>query len=1461
MRSFLDVRATRQNIYEDVLRAAQELEPTTDGQHTLRLTNPRYVDPEKYTRKQQKEALLLRETLGRRLKGTWELLGPDGQVLDRRDQIVASVPFMTHRGTFIYRGTEYQLRNQQRLRPGMFARRKANDELEVHANVLPSGGVSHHYLLNPAKRTFHLNIRQANLPLLPLLQAMGATDREMREAWGNEVYAANYAKANDASAIKKLAQRILSRDEQEGDEPTQRQRLVAAFARMQLDPDVNQRTLGKPFTGIDKDAILTATKKLLAINRGDRGPDGREIQPDNRDSLPFQQFLGPEDLFSERIRKDHGRLRRQLLRKMVQAGNLAKMPSGALTPQLEHVLLRSGLGQPIEEINTAELLDKLSSVTRMGEGSIQSLDAIPDEARDVHSSQFNVIDPIRTPESLRAGIDLYFSRAAMKGRDGKVYAPFRDLKTGQTVYKTPQEAADLTIATPDAFKWPSKRIPVIRGGELDYAPRDQVHLQMPSGEDLFSPVGNLVPIKSASKQHRMAMAARMLSQALPLVKPEAPLVQGAMPGSKGSRSFEEEYAKHMGAVFAEKNGRVANIKDGIIQLKFDDGGTDEVELYDHFPLNRKTFLHQTPLVRPGDVFTEGQPLARSNFTDKQGTTALGTNVNVAYWPYMGYVYEDAIVVSEDAAREKFASESAYPYELEIDDKTRTGKRDFIGTFPGKFDRAALTKLDDRGVVKVGETVEYGQPLILAAQERPEVANKIHKKRQAGFNDQSVLWDHHDRGLVTDVRWGKAGPVVIVKAVSSLQVGDKLSGRYGDKGVVAAILPTAKMPHDKSGRPFDVLLSPTGITSRTNESQVVEAILGKIARVTGKPIKVPDFEDIEDVTEWAHQQLRQKGLRSAEDLYWPEKERRVPNVLTGNRFMMKLHHTSESKLQARDSGAYSADETPAKGGASGSKRIALLDTNALLSHGAFETLRDAGAIRGQPNEEMWLTFLQGNGMLPPKVPRIYEKFIHYLKGSGINAVRQGTRTRFMAMTDRDVDELAGNRNLANAETVSFEKDMTPVPGGLFDSKLTGGHNSKTWTAIKLAEPMLNPVMEDPARYLLGLTKKELEGVIGGQHELPRYGSGPEALAKALDAIDVKRELNLARAAIKSGRASYRDQAVRKLGYLKAADKLGIHPRDWILHRAPVLPTLFRPVSVMGKSGIPLVSDPNYLYRELFQANDNLLDMKKDVGEEGTGPERLALYHAFKAVTGLGDPVHPKLVEKNVRGLLHSIFGGSSPKYSMLQRKLLSATVDQVGRGVVVPNPDYDIDTIGIPEDSAFDIYKKFVVRRLRRRGMNFTEALKAVKERTDLARSTLLEEMGERPVVMNRAPVLHKFGIMAFKPQLVKGSSVQVSPLIVKGYNMDFDGDAVQFHVPGSNEAKEEALERLLPSKNLLSTADFKRPMHVPGQEYLAGLFAATSPRLVSKRRPRIFRSRAEVLEAYKRNDIDATDRVDLYEER
>lgn len=1445
-REFGDVAATRSSIFDNALRSAQSIEPVKNDLYTLQLQNVAYTGPERFSKAEHKKAVLGGQSLARKMVGTWSLVdNKTQQPIASRTATLANVPYLTDSGTFVNKGVEYTLAHQMRLLPGVFTREKENGELEAHVNTLPGKGRSHRYYLDPKTGVFKMQIGQAKIPLTPLLKALGVQDKQLREAWGNDITAVNMQQG-DAGTLDKLYSRLVYSPDKNADQLTKIKAIAAELDKTELDSSVTQRTLGKPYSRLSTDAILDVTKKLLAVNR-------READSDDRDSMVFQSVYGPEDLISERFTKDRAVLRK-LLWKATGKKSLDNVPTGVFNKSLQAALLGSGLGSSLEEINPAEIFDHQNRVTRLGEGGIGSLDAVPAESRSVQPSHFGFIDYLRTPESGKVGVDMRFAIGARKAGKGlhTFVVPVTNTQTKKVEYKSPQDLADTPLAFPGQEDSTLPMIAVLNKGKIEYVPREDVKYTLPNMDNTFSALSNMVPMKSMMKGHRVIMGARMFTQALPLTNAEAPLVQSGL-ADDDSQSHEDQMGAKLGAIRADDAGRVLSVSPDEITIKTQSGEKKVIDLYNNMPFNRKTFWTQSAQVQPGDVVKPGQLLATSNFTDKNGAAAMGMNLRVAYLPFRGKNYEDASIISESAAK-RLTSEHMYQNEVEFDDNTHAGKKAFLSLFPGEYDKKVLANFGDNGAIKQGTEVKYGDPLILAAKKRETVYGKVHRGRAGSFSNETVTWDHHSPGIVTDVAQTKKGLSVVVKAKAPMEVGDKLTGRFGDKGVIAEIVPDDQMPTDSQGRPFEVLVSPLGLISRVNPSQVVEAALGKIAEKTGKPFKLKDFDNKRDLVQYALDELKKNGLSDTEDVTDPETGRKIKGVLTGNRFFMKLHHTAESKGQGRAMGSYTAEGTPAKGGSEGAKRVGMLDLGALLSHGAGSVIRDAKMVRGQANPDYWSQYMAGYDPPLPKVPHVYEKFVNQLKAAGVNAVRTGTKTHITAMTDDEALKLAEGREIENAETVNWNGNLKPVAGGLFDEKLTGGHSGNRWAKITLKEPMPNPVMEEPIRRLLGLTEKKFLDVLAGREKLGEK-TGPAAIQESLSRINLDKAIAQAREDIQSGRKVARDAAVRRLGYLKSAKDAGTHPKNWMMNVVPVLPPMFRPVSTMGPKKLPLVDDPNYLYKELFEANQVLKDSA--AAFEEYPDERLGLYKSLKGVVGLGAPQNPKNVERRVKGFLEKIFGGS-PKFGTMQRKLLSSTVDLVGRAVIAPNPDLDMDEVALPEDKAWEVYKPFVVRGLVRRGMPRMQALNAIEEKNKAAFDELNKQMTRRPIIINRAPVLHRYGVMAFHPRLTKNKVMEVSPVITKGFAADFDGDAMQYHVPSTDSAAEEALEKMLPSKNLFSAASFKAH-YLPNRDYQTGLYLASS-RIDKKSKPRVYRNRKDAIAAYRRGEISVDTPVHIVED-
>jgi DNA-directed RNA polymerase subunit beta' len=235
--------------------------------------------------------------------------------------------------------------------------------------------------------------------------------------------------------------------------------------------------------------------------------------------------------------------------------------------------------------------------------------------------------------------------------------------------------------------------------------------------------------------------------------------------------------------------------------------------------------------------------------------------------------------------------------------------------------------------------------------------------------------------------------------------------------------------------------------------------------------------------------------------------------------------------------------------------------------------------------------------------------------------------------------------------------------------------------------------------------------------------------------------------------------------------GIHPKDLVLTKFPVIPPVYRPVYPGPNGGPPMIADLNNLYKDLLMTNEALHELK-DFPDEHKEDLRKALHNAAGAVIGVCDPVNDKSKKQELKGGLTQLVGAKNSKEGFFHKKILYRTQDLTGRGTILPDPNLHVDECKIPEDMAKEMYKPFIVKRLVEAGLEPSKALKEANDHTEMAQKALKDEMEHRPLLLNRAPTLHKYGILAFKPQAVKGKSIFIPPLVISGFGADFDGDSV-----------------------------------------------------------------------------------------
>jgi hypothetical protein len=998
----------------------------------------------------------------------------------------------------------------------------------------------------------------------------------------------------------------------------------------------------------------------------------------------------------------------------------------------------------------------------------------------------------------------------------------------------------------------------ISGTEFKEVKDDEVDYELTSPNSFFGTHINLVPLQSSVAAPRVFYGSRFMNQAVPLAQAEKPWVQGLIDGE--DRTFEEYSGDHAGNVRSKVDGVISKINDHLVEVTDLNGEKHEYDLYKDFSFNRKTGISSKPLIKKGDQITSGQLLAHSNYTSDDGTLSLGTNARVGLIPYKGLSMDDAVVVSESFAK-RLTSEQLMTYNQDKGRDVKLGKNHFHTLFPDKFTKAQMDKLDDNGVVMPGAVLEEGDPIVLSTSPRiisssQQQLGKLSRHMLNSRRDSTQVWKYKVPGVVTEISNNRGDVKVNVKSQLPANPGDKMVFRAGQKGTISRIIPDEHMPRTEDGNPLEVLLNPLGIPSRVNNSAVYELLLGKIAAKTGNPYRLPQFNGEGDKWyDFVQGELDKHGIKSTERVFDPKDDRWINNPITvGNGYVLKLTHMSEGKLSGRGTGAYATgDQSPLKGGddVAQAKRLSGLETTALLSSGAYKTLKETATLTGTRNDAYWRLVRMGQNPEAPREPFAWNKFQALITGAGLHANPiTRDKLRLSPMTDKKLEALRPQEITKGGEFINM-KTMSPVDGGIFDNALA---TNNKWGVINLDFPVPNPAFETPILKLLGLTKKQMNAIMLGKEEINGQ-TGPEALKSALAAIDMDEMEDESLKIIQQRKKTKRPLAIQRLNYIRGLRKNEISPEELMVQKVPVIPTKFRPFSMVGETFV--AGDANALYTDLIDVKDVFKKTKATLGDEGAAENRMDVYNAVKAVYGYGEPVNAKNAERGFSGFLKQITG-DSPKFGWVNRKLLSKTKDLSGRGVITVDPELEMDEIGIPEKLAWRIYQPFIQRKLVRGGMAPAQAVLAIKDQTPQAKKAMELEMKDRPVMYSRAPVWHKFGVLGAWPRLIEGNNIAINPLVTKGLNADFDGDTANVHVPVMDDTVEEVTNKLMPSKMLFTIRNEEQVMAQPSQETLLGLFAAIRAKAKNKH---VFRTRAEAVAAIKSGKVDLSDEIEILGEK
>ncbi|MBE6101586.1 MAG: DNA-directed RNA polymerase subunit beta [Selenomonas ruminantium] len=753
----------------------------------------------------------------------------------------------------------------------------------------------------------------------------------------------------------------------------------------------------------------------------------------------------------------------------------------------------SQLSQFMDQHNPLSELTHKRRLSALGPGGL-SRERAGFEVRDVHNSHYGRMCPVESPEGPNIGLIGSLATYARVNQFGFMETPYRRVDkenhrvTDDVRYLTADEEDELVIAQAneplDENEWfINERVTARYNEETGLHGRDTVDYMDVSPRQVFSIATAMIPFLENDDANRALMGANMQRQAVPLLRTQAPLVGTGM---------EYKAACDSGVmILAKRAGTVEEVSADHIVIRTENGDRDRYKLQKFLRSNQGTCINQLPIVYKGDKVFEKQPIADGPATD-HGELALGYNIIVAYMPWEGYNYEDAILLSENLIkRDLYTSIHIEEYECDARD-TKLGPEEITRDIPNVAEEA-LKDLDDEGIISIGADVRPGDILVgkvtpkgeteLTAEER--LLRAIFGEKAREVRDTSLRVPHGEAGKIVDVKvFSRDNNDELPPGVNRLvrvyiaqkrkiSVGDKMSGRHGNKGVVSRIMRQEDMPFLPDGTPVDIMLNPLGVPSRMNIGQVLETHLGMACRNLGIQIKQGD-PTVEKRLRAAGYDFDKNGMpipdvagihiatpvfdgAGEEDVFGTIKASGLPEdgktilydgrtgepfenrVTVGCVYMLKLHHLVDDKIHARSTGPYSLVTQQPLGGKAqfGGQRFGEMEVWALEAYGAAYTLQEILTVKSDDvvgRVKAYESIVKGENIPESGVPESFKVLIKELQSIGLDIKVLNEDAKEIEITDdddEDINETAKKLDL-DVAGVDPNKEGAPVPGAGADS---------------------------------------------------------------------------------------------------------------------------------------------------------------------------------------------------------------------------------------------------------------------------------------------------------------------------------------------------------------------------------------------------------------------------------------------
>ncbi|WJY88921.1 DNA-directed RNA polymerase subunit beta [Corynebacterium confusum] len=1075
---------------EDIL---EELSPIEDysGNMSLSLSEPRF-EPVKNTVDECKEKDI---NYSAPLYVTAEFINNDTQEIKSQTVFIGDFPMMTDKGTFIVNGTERVVVSQLVRSPGVYFDQTIDKSTErpLHSvKVIPSRGAWLEFDVDK-RDTVGVRIdRKRRQPVTVLLKALGWSEEQIRERFGfSELMMSTLESDGVASTDEALLE--IYRKQRPGEQPTRelaQSLLDNSFFRAKrydLAKVGRYKVNRKLGLGGDHDGLMTLTEEDIAValeylvrlhvGEGEmKAPNGEmiSINTDDIDHFGNRRLRTVGELIQNQVRVGLSRMERVVRERMTTQDAESITPTSLINVRPVSAAIReffgtSQLSQFMDHNNSLSGLTHKRRLSALGPGGL-SRERAGIEVRDVHPSHYGRMCPVETPEGPNIGLIGSLASYARVNSFGFIETPYRKVVDGkvtdQVEYLTADEEDRFSIAQAEVEQDAEgnivgDRIEVRqRDGDIAVTDASGVDYVDVSPRQMVSVATAMIPFLEHDDANRALMGANMQRQAVPLVRSEAPYVGTGM---------EQRAAYDAGdLVITPKAGVVEDVTADLITIMDDEGQRDTYMLRKFERTNQGTNYNQTPLVSMGDRVEAGQVLADGPGTHN-GEMSLGRNLLVAFMPWEGHNYEDAIILNQRIVEEDILT-SVHIEEHEIDARdTKLGAEEITREIPNVAEDV-LSDLDERGIIRIGADVRPGDILVgkvtpkgeteLTPEER--LLRAIFGEKAREVRDTSMKVPHGEVGKVIGVaRFSREDDDDLAPGVNEMirvyvaqkrkiQDGDKMAGRHGNKGVVGKILPPEDMPFMEDGTPVDIILNTHGVPRRMNIGQVLEVHLGWLAHA-GWKVDVDDPanaellqtlpEELYDVPadsltatpvfdgatneEISRLLASSRPNRDGDVLVDGEGKATLFDgrsgepykypISVGYMYMLKLHHLVDEKIHARSTGPYSMITQQPLGGKAqfGGQRFGEMEVWAMQAYGAAYTLQELLTIKSDDvvgRVKVYEAIVKGENIPDPGIPESFKVLLKELQSLCLNVEVLSTDGTPMELSGSDEDDMESGSSL-------------------------------------------------------------------------------------------------------------------------------------------------------------------------------------------------------------------------------------------------------------------------------------------------------------------------------------------------------------------------------------------------------------------------------------------------------------------